>query len=408
MPTGQPVASRAVTRHALIAAIGPREDSALRRLSDAAATGSVDWDWLIERAMTHRVAALVAARVERCELAPRLTDSMRTRLDDLRGSAAQRAAASQHTLRDLAAALQSRGIPFLLIKGSILAELVYGDPVIRPFFDVDVIIQREALPAAEALLHVWGYRIAAPWPLLGRRRSPPIATDIAQDIARQFYLRVFHNLSYAPARGDQRRPIELHWNIVPRGRLRLREEQLWSRTTTVQVAGVALSTLDAEASLIHLAVHALEAWFHGFKLLHLCDVAWIVARSTARYGDLWELADTWGAAYHLELALRLADRLWSVPAARALLADRRPSAWMRAALRLAGAERILVDRNIGPADPWPRRAAVELAWGLAVRGLRAKLGFSLARRVAVGRWRLARWRASIRPPSRQGADVDDQ
>ena len=176
---------------------------------------------------------------------------------------------------------------------------------------------------------------------------------------------------------------------MPRGRLRLREAQLWTRTRVVHVAGIELRTLDAEATLIHLAVHALEAWFHSFKLLHLNDVAWTVAASAERYRDLWQLADAWGAAYHVELALRLVERLVAVPAARTLLAGRPLSPRMRAALSVVGRESVLVDRNIAPTDPWPRRAAIELVWGLAVGGLRTKLAFSVARRVAVARWRLA-------------------
>jgi hypothetical protein len=73
------------------------------------------------------------------------------------------------------------------------------------------------------------------------------------------------------------------------------------------------------------------------------------------------------------------------------LAERRPSIALRAALRLVGNYRVLVDRDTGPTYPWPRRAAVELVWGIAVRGLRTKLWFSLGRRVAAARWRLTRW-----------------
>src|SRR5262249_12319374 len=153
------------------------------------------------------------------------------------------------------------------------------------------------------------------------------------------YLRRFHNLAYAPPRGDERRPVELHWTIVPRGRLRVREADLWTRTRLMPVAGIEVRTLDAEASLIHLAVHALETWFHSFKLLHLNDVAWTVSAAAGTYRDLWPLADAWGATYHLELALRLVDRLAAVPAARALLAGRHPSPRMRAALRLTGSAR---------------------------------------------------------------------
>jgi hypothetical protein len=394
MSTDSPSPTRAATRRALLAAIGPRADGLARLLSDRPVAAAVDWDWLIERAVTHRVGALVAARVAGCAVADGPPGSARARLDDIRREAAERAAAAQQTLRELAAALDERRIPFLLVKGSILAELVYGDPLIRPFYDVDVIVRREALADAEALLRSWHYRMDGAWPLLGRRPAAPSARDAGDVAARRFYLRVFHNLSYAPARGDARRPIELHWHIVPHGRLRVREEQLWARTCAVQVAGVALQALDTEATVIHLAVHALEAWFHGFKLLHLCDVAWTVSAWEVRHAGLWALADAWGAGYHVELALRLVDHLWSVPAARALLVGRRPSAWMRASVRLAGSERVLVDGRSDAAHTWPRRAAVELAWGLAVRGLRAKLGFGIARRVAAARWRLSRWRSA--------------
>jgi Uncharacterised nucleotidyltransferase len=379
----------------LIAAIHPGVHALDDLLSDRRVIASLDWDWLIDRAQTHRVAALVASRLQSAA-GDGLPDAVRTRLDDIKVQAAQRAAAAQATLRELAAALQVRGVPFLLIKGSVLAELVYADPLIRPFYDVDVIVRRESLPAAEALLRAWNYHLEGVWSLLGPRPSPPVAIDRAEAIARQSYLRIFHNLSYAPERGDRRRPIELHWNIVPRGRLRVREEQLWERTTTAQVAGVDVRTLDGEAMLIHLAVHALDAWFHGFKLLHLNDVAWTVARRVGQYRDLWELADAWGAAYHLELALRLVDQLSPVPAAAALLEGRRPSQWMRTALRVAGREQVLIDgraeRRVTPQHSWARRAAVEVGWGLAVRGMRAKLGFSVARRGAAARWRLARRR----------------
>ena len=390
---GQIPASRAITRRLLIAAISPQRDSLDGLLGQRQIAASVDWDWLIERAQVHRVAALVAARLR--DVPGGLPEAVVARFDDIREQAAQRAAAAQHTLRELAAGLRSREVPFLLIKGSVLAELVYGDPDIRPFYDVDVIVRRESLATAEALLRSWNYRMEGVWSLLGRRPSPPVAIDRAEAIARQSYLRVFHNLSYGPARGDARRPVELHWNIVPRGRLRVREDEVWTRTRMVQVAGIEVDTLDAEATLIHLAVHALEAWFHGFKLLHLLDVAWTVARREP-YRDLWALADAWGAPYHLELALRLVDRLCGGPAAGALLAGRRPSPWMRTALHVVGTEEMLVDRRVergaAPADSWPRRAAVELGWGLAVRGMRAKLGFSLARRVAAAQWRLARRR----------------
>lgn len=379
--------ARAHTRRLLIAAISPHAGALAPVLADSSHGTAVDWEWLVERAESHRVAPLVAARLDRAGLTGSLPAATRARLDRVRQVAAERVRGAERTLQELAPLLQRTGIPFLLVKGFLLADRVYGDALIRPFYDLDVIVPRTALEATESLLRTWGYHLGGIWQLLGKRPRPLRSLDVAEEIARTCYLRVFHNLSYAPGQGDTRRPVDLHWTIVARGRLPLREEQLWARTTTARVAGVELRTLDPQATLIHQAMHALEPWFHGFRLLHLCDIAWMVDHAPEPPPSLWTLAHEWGAAYHLELALRLVDRLFDVRAARTLLVGRQPSPWMREALRRIGSARVLVDRRIADDDPWPRRAAVELGWGLAVRGLRAKLTFSLARRRATWRWR---------------------
>jgi hypothetical protein len=381
--------ARALTRRVLIAAISPHAGALAPLLADPSHIATVDWEWLVERAESHRVAALVASRLDRAGVMGRLPAAAHGHLDRARHIAAERAGGAARTLQQLAPLLQRNGIPFLLVKGILLADRVYGDALIRPFYDLDVIVPRTALEHAESILRTWGYQMGGIWQLLGRRPWPLHAPQVAEGIARQCYLRVFHNLSYAPPRDDRRRPVDLHWTIVPRGRLPLREEQLWARTTTARVAGVELRTLDPQATLIHQSMHALEPWFHSFRLLHLCDVAWMVDRATEPLPSLWTLAHEWGAAYHLELALRLVDRLFDVRAARTLLVGRRPSAWMREALHRIGSEQVLVDRPIADDDPWPRRAAIELGWGLAVRGLRSKLIFSLARRRATRRWQRA-------------------
>ena len=386
-PTVSGAPQRGAARRALLAAIAPADDT-FTAWATPRELAAVDWEWLFERAAAHRVSALLASRIECLGPAAPVPEWARARLAEIRRQAVERAEASRETLRQLAADLERREVPFLLIKGSVLAELVYADPFVRPFYDLDIVVHRDDLSRAEELLLAWGYRVERPWRLLGGRPSPPIAEEQALAIARRFYLRRFHNLSYDPPRGDPRRPIELHWHIVPRGRLRVEADALWRQAATATVAGIEVRTLAPEARLLHLAVHALEAWFHGFKLLHLCDVAWTVERTPV--GDPWPLAAAWGATHHLELALHLADRCFDVPAARVLLAGRRSSPRLRAALRLIGRAEVLVDRDIGPQYSWGRRAAIELAWGFAVAGLRAKLDYSAGRRLAAARFRLSR------------------
>jgi hypothetical protein len=386
--------SRALACRALLAGVAP-DATQLDRVIDPAAAERIDWEWVMDRAALHKVGALAAARLAQSSAAARLPPTAVAACAAQAHQAAERTAAARETLRELAANLRGAGIPFILLKGSTLAELVYGDAHLRPFYDVDIVVRRADLAAAEALLGSMGYAGETPWRVLGGPPAGPYDDSRARALARGFHLRVFHNLGYHPSRGDPRRPIELHWHIVPRGRLRVDESALWVHTRGVTVAGIELRALDAEATAIHLAVHALEPWFHGFRLLHLCDFAWSIAVAPPPADALWGRAASWGAVYHLELALRLADRLFDLSAARALLVERPPRRAVAAALRFASATR-LIERRAGGTLAWPERAAIELAWGLAVRGMRPKLAYSIGRRITAARWRLECRRARAR------------
>jgi hypothetical protein len=369
-----------------LAAIGPRREAVERgwvRHGPAA-----DWQWILDRAEAHKLAALVAARLLEHDTISSLPDAVAARVGAIRERANERADRARRTLERVAAAFTERGLPFLVVKGALLAEGPYGGAARRPFYDLDVIVPRSALVAADALLHELGYRLGGLQGILGTRGFTPGDRPAAESLVRRFRTALSCEWPYVPLQRSTWLPVDLHWHLVPRWRLRLVPDQLWQHTAPAVVFDTAVRTLDREATLVHLAVHAMEPWLHSFRLLHLCDVAWTVDQYTGRPQDLWAVADAWGAAHHLTLALGAVDRLLAVPNARTLAAHRPAGAVARTSLAVVAHPRAVVDPPIRRGDRWWKRAVAELGWGLAMRGLRAKAAHSLGRRAAAAWWRL--------------------
>jgi Uncharacterised nucleotidyltransferase len=385
--------ARALSRHAFVAALRPGGGDLAHVVERHGAR--IDWRWIVERAAAHKVAALLAARMDACGVTPQLADDLRAQLRAIPDAAAASAGAAQQTLHELAELYERAAIPFLVIKGSVLAERVYGDPHLRPFEDVDVVVRPEDVGRAEQVLRSLGYRLGRIRRLLATAPHGEAEAQLAEAVTRRFYERFHHEIPFVPARGDQRLPVDLHWRVAPAVVLNIGTEELWARTASVPVAGVRITTLDAEATLLHLAVHATTCSLAGFKLLPLCDVAWVVTQCGG-YRDLWELAAAWRVRAHLETVLDTVERGLgvSIPASVRAARPRRHEAG--AAVRRVARDAFLIDYRGNTEVPRLQRAWAEILWNVAMGCLRYNVARSLRVRLSRLRWRLLRWRARVR------------
>jgi Uncharacterised nucleotidyltransferase len=315
----KPSSSLLVTRQLLLAAICP-DPTALAAIG-VTARGQLDWDWLLERARAHKVAALLATRIVEQRWAVSLPEGIRNALDEIRSQAQRRAVRARRTLQQVAGALTARAIPFVVLKGSVLAEQVYGDPARRPFYDVDVLVPIDRLDDAETALIALGYRFGLPAisalafvPANVRPAGPPDA-QVSEPVARALYRTYHHHFTYVPPTGDERLTVELHWHVAAPRSFPAGPSVLWAHATPTVVAETSVQTLGLEATLVYVAFHAMNDGAAGFRLLHLCDVAWLLAR----FGHCYQpdrvsaIAVAWHASHHLARALNAAGDLLGAP-----------------------------------------------------------------------------------------------
>jgi hypothetical protein len=327
---------------------------------------------------------LLASRVDRSPEGTFVPRVVRAALAEAQSQARQRHAKALRDLADVDACLRQAGIAYILVKGPVLTQQIYDEPGQRRFFDLDLIVGATEVDAAERALERLGYHL---W---GVERYLRFTARNAADLARgaqamRAALRRVGNQRSLVTAGHRLLPIDLHWHLMPHGRMRAEASALWSETQRTAIGGVEVDVLAPEAALLHLAMHAWCNRPWDFALLHLVDCAWALQRLRVDWRKLLDLARRWGALGDLQRALHAIQAVLGVVPPQDLIGT--DAAFPpRSFARLATAE-VLVDQHALPEPTGRQRIAQRLGWGLATHTLRSSTSLFLARYAAVLRHR---------------------
>jgi hypothetical protein len=258
-----------------------------------------DWAQVLRQAADNGIAPLLYHRL--VTAAPAI-EAPRAVLDHLRAVAVQSAAQSLQTeaeLRTVLGAFRRDRIGVVVLKGAHLGPLVYGSFALRTMCDLDVLVRREDLARATAVLSGLGY-------------APQYYGVEAVDYAQHHHLR--------PMARDDRLKVEVHWSIAPPDApFAIDLEGLWARARSAPIAGVDVLVLSPEDLVLHLCLHTAYGHHYRVGVRALWDL-----REVARHhrADLdWDAvgwrARQWRIGRYVYLTLRLARELLAadVPAA---------------------------------------------------------------------------------------------
>jgi len=216
-------------------------------------------DAMAAMAERHRVSAQVLRLLARY---PGLDHAAAVKLSDMAQQRQLSALRLSSVTGAVSQALSGAGVRHLLLKGPALSQRLYGDLAARDCKDIDIVVDPDARPAAEAVIADLGFSRAdgttTPPPDQWRRAVGP------KDVS--FRSR------------DRSIELELHDRLFDNARLMPRSfEQYWADRDTLVVAGTALPLLSATDEFLYLCGHgATCAWF---RLKWLQDIARIIATS---------------------------------------------------------------------------------------------------------------------------------
>jgi hypothetical protein len=186
-------------------------------------------------------------------------------------------------MNDLLAHFDRAQIPVMVIKGPALAVSAYGDPSMRSFADIDLLVKKEDIPRARDLL---------------------LDSGCSREYDMDIELRLImggHALEFA----GHPTKVELHWSLVSRYlRVPFDTSDVWATSDTVTCAGHEIRVLAPHVEFLFLCAHgAKHEWI---QLRWICDIAQLASRMTEIEKErVVELAQT----LHMKKLLALASRL---------------------------------------------------------------------------------------------------
>lgn len=214
------------------------------------------WDLLLKSAEHHRLLPALNRSFGALGVPQFVRNSARTHAWRAMSLTAELARISHH--------FDQRKVQFLAHKGPAIAQLLYGDPTMRQFGDLDLLVRPKDVSRARTALIELGY-------------EPQLRLTAIQEKAhlRSGYEHVF-------GLDSDRHLVELQWQIVPRFySVGFEIENLFRRSMEIEVDSVAMRILGREDLLLVLCVHAAK---HGWSQLGMLrDI------STLAQSDLdWE------------------------------------------------------------------------------------------------------------------------
>jgi hypothetical protein len=182
----------------------------------------------------------------------------------------------------------SAGIAALVVKGPVLAMQAYGDPAMRSYGDLDLLVRQRDIRRATELMMAAGYQAAVPLSAIDAGKIPG---------------------QYLFSKPDSMLLVELHNDLTlryfPR---RLPIEEFFARQVRVRLDAHEAPGLCVEDELVLICIHGAKHFWE--RLIWIADVAALVSRQA--YFD-WERAaksaKSVDADHMLHTGLRLATDL---------------------------------------------------------------------------------------------------
>jgi hypothetical protein len=183
------------------------------------------------------------------------------------------------------------GVAALVIKGPVLSARCYGDPGLRQYGDLDLIVRDKDIQRSTELMINLGYEPAVPLKAIHAKKIP------GEYVFRQSSTKLL---------------VEFHTELTFRYHPRpLPVQKLFERQVRVNIDSHQVPALSPEDELILICIHGAKHFWE--QLSYIADVAAFVSRQELDWARVQSAAEEVGGERMLYLGLRLAADLLQAP-----------------------------------------------------------------------------------------------
>lgn len=271
----------------MCACVSPLDTTA--RVCEMLARG-LNWNTLLELAEEHGVQGMLARRLEEVGYARMPAEAHEQLQARMRAQSLFTLSLTAEFFRILEDFSQA-GIDAIPVKGPVISQLAYGDPALRSFGDVDLLVRQRDIPKAIERMQAMGLK-------------PELATAVLRSgkLPGEYLFR----------RAGTPRIVELHSEATFRHYpTPMRIEELMARRRRVSLDGREVPALSLEDELVFDCVHGGKDFWE--RLMWVCDVAALLTRyPEIDWGKAWRAAADVRAERILLVGVRLAAKVFEL------------------------------------------------------------------------------------------------
>lgn len=247
------------------------------------AISTFDWPALVELADEQGVLPLLTKRLAKLDSGV-VPAEIQSRLDDAARAQTRFTLSMTAELFRILDLFRAAGVEVLLTKGPVLSQRCYGDPGLRQYTDLDLIVRHRAIAKAAESMAALGYDSKIPLQAVQADKSPGeyVFTKRGTNLLAEFHTE--RTFRYHP------RPLSV--------------DKLFQRSALVHFDGQDVPALSVEDELILICIHGAKHFWE--RLLWIADVAALVTRQQIDWDRATELAREVQAERMLHIGLLLA------------------------------------------------------------------------------------------------------
>jgi putative nucleotidyltransferase-like protein len=250
-----------------------------------------DWDVLLELAEEHSVQGILAKRMQQLEFAgvpAAAREKLQARMRAQHLFTLSLTAELFRVLDDFSEA----GLEAMVIKGPVTALVAHGDPALRGFGDVDLLIRQKDIANASRRMQAQGFEADVSDRAIQAGKVPG---------------------EYVFRRPGTNRMVEIHtqqtFRYYPNG---MPIDELFQRKRLIQLEGREVSALSLTDEVIFHCVHGAKDFWE--KLMWICDVASLAKNHPGiDWQSTWRAAADCGAARMVSVGLLLGADVLGMP-----------------------------------------------------------------------------------------------
>jgi hypothetical protein len=269
-------------------------------------SGTVDFEYLIFLADYQGITPLLAYNLGQAELKSLLPEIYQERLNRSFQNNVYRNMFLSEELGKLLSVFNQNGIKTITIKGVVLSEQLYVNPLLRITTDMDILIDREKIAPAVSLLVEMGYQ-----ELIEKRKR------------KHTFHRVYYKDTAFPL------VIELHWDLKDPSIVAFPISDIWSRSREYRFHENNTRVLSPEDNFLYLAYNPLMQ--DGQLLKYLCDITRLlrIHRNDLNWDFILDSANSLGISSIIYYSQKWSRELLDAPVPVSVMEELRPALWKR-------------------------------------------------------------------------------